>query len=28
MLFSSLPRSRGNSINYTSVLYVMQIRFP
>ena len=28
MLFSLLPRSRGNSINYTSVLYVMQIRFP
>lgn len=28
MLFSSLPRSRGNSINYTSVLCVMQIRFP
>ena len=28
MLFSLLPRSRGNSINYTSVLHVMQIRFP
>ena len=28
MLFSLLPRSRGNSINYTSVLCVMQIRFP
>ena len=28
MLFSSLPRSRGNSINYTSVSFAMQIRFP
>lgn len=28
MLFSLLPRSRGNSINYTSVLFAMQIRFP
>lgn len=28
MLFSLLPRSRGNSINYTSVLCAMQIRFP
>ena len=27
-VISSSPRSRGNSINYTSVLYVMQIRFP
>ena len=28
MLFSLLPRSRGNSINYTSVSFAMQIRFP
>ena len=28
MLFSLLPRSRGNSINYTSVLFAVQIRFP
>ena len=28
MLFRLLPRSRGNSINYTSVLFAMQIRFP
>ena len=28
ILFSSLPRSRGNSINYTSVSFAMQIRFP
>ena len=28
ILFSLLPRSRGNPINYTSVLCVMQIRFP
>ena len=28
MLFSSLPRSRSNSINYTSVSFAMQIRFP
>ena len=28
MLFSLLPRSRGNPINYTSVLFAMQIRFP
>ena len=28
MLFSLLPRSRGNSINYTSVSFTMQIRFP
>ena len=28
MLFRLLPRSRGNPINYTSVLFAMQIRFP
>ena len=28
MLFHPSPRSRGNSINYTSVLFAMQIRFP
>ena len=28
ILFSSLPRSRGNPINYTSVSFAMQIRFP
>lgn len=28
MLFSLLPRSRDNSINYTSVLCAVQIRFP
>lgn len=28
MLFRLLPRSRGNSINYTSVSFAMQIRFP
>ena len=27
-LFRLLPRSRGNSINYTSVSFAMQIRFP
>ena len=27
-VISSSPRSRGNSINYTSVLFAMQIRFP
>lgn len=28
MLFHLLPRSRGNSINYTSVSFASQIRFP
>ena len=28
MLFRLSPRSRGNSINYTSVSFAMQIRFP
>lgn len=27
-VISSSPRSRGNPINYTSVLFAMQIRFP